>query len=984
MARDITALGSLYTGTLTRPGAITGSEDQFSLPTRNQLRATDWYTFTLSFVATSITIRSTPRPQSHDMVGWLYAGTITATSDIADLGTPIEYNDDGGLNLNFAISQTNLAVGDYTIAAQRHTVHNANYGLEVIAVVPGAPKPPNAPRALSVSAASPAILLVSWVAPNDGGSALIGYDVRYKKSVDTAWFTWLFSGIGLATTIRGLTAGTRYDVQVRAHNIVGVGRWSASRSVATLPPPPLAAVVTLEIDWGNDGTFGHAAADVTGDLVKHSLRTTRGRTLQSRRKAVAGRLECKLWNRDAKYDPINSTSPVYEKDILGLRVRALLSGTVIWAGRIDSQRYRNRPVPQLDIIALGVLAALRQPVSVAGQASKTVGAVAKLVGAAAGIAPTHLAGDKTLERWPGISGQDALTALHDLEEYEQSFLKERADGEVALEAGDARLTGDSAISALTLTDQIVAATDVPILKGSALDWGFRQIANVVRVPVTPLAAAGNVITLWSGAWITVGADTTFDLRIGYPEDNQAPRTHVGVVSWIEPVAGTDYVLKDHLSISGATDGDAYVLSFVNTDSAEIAVGALKVRGTPLVAGNTTYVPSQDTASIAAFGEREYTQPSPLYTDIDKAQAYADGIVSQRKTPHGWLVARWPALADAAKARALDLSRRITLVRLGETADYFIEGVGMALVGFVRMEYLLSPVPGVAVPSAPVVTVRAVANQASRLAVSWSAPFNGGSLITGYDVRYRRSTTSSWTPWAHTGTGRTTTITGLGGGGVAYNVQVRATNAQGSGAWSASRAGTTTAVAPSAPGAPTLTTGVRQLAVSWSAPFDGGSSITDYDVQYKKSTASAWISWEHMGTGRTTTIPVPTAGSYDVQVLAKNSVGSSPWSASRALTLFGTAPSKPNAPTMALSFNTIYINWTAPYDGGSPITTYLLRIKYSRLADPGISTLLRRIRTRNYSIYIVAQPAWYSAEVLATNFGGDSPYSARDIIYTSGR
>ena len=90
MARDITALGSLYTRTSTRAGAITGSEDQFSLPNRNELRATDWYTFTLAHVATSLIIRSTPRPQSHDMEGWLYEGTITPTSDIADLGSPIE------------------------------------------------------------------------------------------------------------------------------------------------------------------------------------------------------------------------------------------------------------------------------------------------------------------------------------------------------------------------------------------------------------------------------------------------------------------------------------------------------------------------------------------------------------------------------------------------------------------------------------------------------------------------------------------------------------------------------------------------------------------------------------------------------------------------------------------------------------------------------------------------------------------------------
>ena len=886
MARDITALGSLYTRTLTRAGAITGSEDQFSLPTRNVLRATDWYTFTLSHVATSITIRSTPRPQSHDMVGWLYGGTITPTSDIADLGSPLEYNDDGGVNLNFQISRSNLAVGDYTIAAQRHTVHNADYGLDVVAVVPGAPTPPGRPVRPIVSAASPTTLSVSWVAPSDGGSALIDYDVRYKKSVDSVWSTWLFSGIGLVTTIKGLTAATRYDVQVRARNIVGLGGWSASRLGATLKLPASAAVVTLEIDWGNDGTFSHAAADVTGDLVKHSLRTTRGRTLQSRRKAVAGRLEAKLWNINAKYDPVNSSSPVFERDIAGLRVRAKLAGVVIWAGRIDSQRYRHRPVPQLDIIALGLLSTLRQPVSVATQSSESVGAVAKLVGAAAGVATTHLAGDKTLDRWPGVSDQDALGVLHDLEEYEEGFLKEQADGELVLETETARLTGDSAVSALTLTDQILVALDVPILKGSALDWGFRQIANVVNVPVTPLATgAAGVITLWHSSAIRINAGIVLDFRIGYPADRGSPLSHVGVESWIDPVAGIDYTAQNGLLVSGMADGDLYVVTFENrlihggpAGMNQIAVGPFTLRGTPLVAGSASFVQTKDTASIAAFGEREYARPSPLFTDVGKAQEYADGIVSHRKTPQGWLIARWPAEAAVLKARLLDLSRRVTVTRLGKTGDYYIESIGLSLRGFVQMEYLLSPIPGATVPSAPNATLAAVIGDGTKLAVSWPAPYNGGSVITDYDVRYKLASASTWTMWPHAGTGRTATITGLALG-TAYDVQLRATNAQGSSVWSVPRVGATLEP-PATPAAPAVDGGVGSLRVSWTEPPNGGDPITGYAVRYKETSASAWASWPHTGTSPTATITGLSTGTiYDVQVRATNRVGASGWSGS---------------------------------------------------------------------------------------------------------
>ena len=115
-------------------------------------------------------------------------------------------------------------------------------------------------------------------------------------------------------------------------------------------------------------------------------------------------------------------------------------------------------------------------------------------------------------------------------------------------------------------------------------------------------------------------------------------------------------------------------------------------------GTPATIPSKDADSIAAFGEREYARPSPLFQSIGAAQEYADGIVSRRKSPHGWLVARWPAYHDKAMAQTLELSRRITVERLGETRDYYIEGASIATRGFVRMEYLLSPVPGATVPA----------------------------------------------------------------------------------------------------------------------------------------------------------------------------------------------------------------------------------------------------------------------------------------------
>ena len=70
-----------------------------------------------------------------------------------------------------------------------------------------------------------------------------------------------------------------------------------------------------------------------------------------------------------------------------------------------------------------------------------------------------------------------------------------------------------------------------------------------------------------------------------------------------------------------------------------------------------------------------------------------------------------------------------------------------------------------------------------LAVEWREPENTASAITDYDVRYREAGSGGgFTDAQHGGTARTATLTGLRPD-TAYEVQVRATNAAGTGAWS---------------------------------------------------------------------------------------------------------------------------------------------------------------------------------------------------------
>ena len=76
----------------------------------------------------------------------------------------------------------------------------------------------------------------------------------------------------------------------------------------------------------------------------------------------------------------------------------------------------------------------------------------------------------------------------------------------------------------------------------------------------------------------------------------------------------------------------------------------------------------------------------------------------------------------------------------------------------------------------------------RLAVQWTAPNDNGAAITGYDVQYRQDDSGQWTAHTHGSTETATTITGLTNS-ITHQVQVRAFNAVGPGAWSASASAT---------------------------------------------------------------------------------------------------------------------------------------------------------------------------------------------------
>ena len=96
-------------------------------------------------------------------------------------------------------------------------------------------------------------------------------------------------------------------------------------------------------------------------------------------------------------------------------------------------------------------------------------------------------------------------------------------------------------------------------------------------------------------------------------------------------------------------------------------------------------------------------------------------------------------------------------------------------------HILQFVDPLSVPGKPQAPTVSAATPYS-LTVEWTEPENTGSAITDYDVQYREVGSGGFTDALHEGTALTATLTGLSPDTV-YKVQVRASNATGTGAWS---------------------------------------------------------------------------------------------------------------------------------------------------------------------------------------------------------
>ena len=291
------------------------------------------------------------------------------------------------------------------------------------------------------------------------------------------------------------------------------------------------------------------------------------------------------------------------------------------------------------------------------------------------------------------------------------------------------------------------------------------------------------------------------------------------------------------------------------------------------------------------------------------------------------------------------------------------------------------------PATPTVSSASV----SSVTVAWAAPSNAGPPITDYDYRYRVKTPRG--PWTEVTTtpipGLSATITGLAEN-TEYEVQVRATNAEGTGDWSdPPGSGSTDAnAAPSFTSSATVDAVENQTAVGTVAASDGdaGDSVTGYAIQ-GGADQSQFTIVEATGELAFTSAPnfeaaadADTDNDYVVVVRATSGMGAREKTADQTITVTvtdeaGEAPGAPATPTVSsASVSSVTVAWAAPSNAGPPITDYDYRYRVKTPRGPWTEVTTTPIPGLSATITGLAENTEYEVQVRATNAEGTGDWS----------
>lgn len=425
-------------------------------------------------------------------------------------------------------------------------------------------------------------------------------------------------------------------------------------------------------------------------------------------------------------------------------------------------------------------------------------------------------------------------------------------------------------------------------------------------------------------------------------------------SWTSTNSGLDWTYNTSnipigSRLTSSSDGTKLLAAKYN---GSLYTGILPLYTAPTVAptiGTATYIAGQTQASIA-------------FTPLTLAQAGNSAITSYTVTG--------TSSNGGTTRTGSGTSSPITVTGLTAGTSYTFRVTATNAYGTSSSSAVSNSISVFTVPSAP--TTPTIVSGDTNITVSWVAPANGGSAITGYKLRYSLNGGSSWETAASVGNVLTYNVTGLTDN-TNYQFQVLAINGAGDGPYSTATANVQTVTTPSAPQNVSLSTPQKNvIKVDWTAPSNnGGSTITGYTIRYRvQGSSSALTEIDNIDPQnslitKTYTITGLTGGSlYDVYVYAFNAVDAAKQGA--AAYASATPYDVPGAPQSVSAIGGdgyVEINFNDADDNGAPIFDYIISVE----GMPDVTGTMSPI-----SFSGLTNGQQYTFSIKANNIAGDGP------------
>ncbi len=281
---------------------------------------------------------------------------------------------------------------------------------------------------------------------------------------------------------------------------------------------------------------------------------------------------------------------------------------------------------------------------------------------------------------------------------------------------------------------------------------------------------------------------------------------------------------------------------------------------------------------------------------------------------------WGVLVANTQSTAITYTD--TALTIGNTYNYRVAAINAVGTGTVSSD--VAVVAG-DIPDTP--TISLTAQSGNQIEITWSAPNSNAYPLTGFAIE-RGTDGINWSPLTTPTSSATNFVdTGLNAG-TTYHYRMVAINAIGASAWS----NAPSVVAGDVPSQPqsVVAQAVSDTAVQvqWQASNGNGYAISGYKVERSTDGGATWIVVTSNTQSITTTYNdsgLTPQTDYWYRVSGINSIGAGPVSLNASSHTYG-PPEPITVNSTSSDTASITHNWSAPYDHGSPITSYRLEVK----------------------------------------------------------